>query len=221
MESRFKVVMRKDAEVLQDFISFTYRAKGQLNRMKLRILAAGLVVIGYMAAKNDNITAGIIIGGIGILFLVISLFLPQIAVMKLKAADIAYQNQTELTYVFTNTNIYVYENGEQTQNIGGYQQVTCFYGDEKNYYLGVNNDDLYLLPRRAFEEGAEVEFVSFIERRCNEKYEFLPTTVKNKWIRYRMDSKAREEAYNAKAAKLRAEDKEKKEQKKREKQNKQ
>ena len=63
---------------------------------------------------------------------------------KLKKADIAYQKQTELTYAFTNGGLYVYEDGELSQNVGSYSKVTCFYGDEKNYYLGINNDDLYL-----------------------------------------------------------------------------
>lgn len=131
METKFKVVMKKDGEVLKDFISFTYRAKGQTGRFKLRVPAIGLVVIGYLAAKGGNTLAGVIIGATGVVVLVITLFLPQIAVARLKKADVVYQNQTELTYTFTNSSMYVYENGELTQNVGGYNQVSCFYGDEK------------------------------------------------------------------------------------------
>lgn len=97
METKFKVVMKKDGEVLKDFISFTYRAKGQTGRFKLRVLAIGLVVIGYLAAKGGNTLAGVIIGATGVVVLVITLFLPQIAVARLKKADVVYQNQTELT----------------------------------------------------------------------------------------------------------------------------
>lgn len=218
MEAKFKVVTKKNIDVLKDFISFTYRAQGSMGRMKLRILAAGLVVIGYLAIKGGSTTAGAIIGAVGVLFLIMSLFLPQIAVWRLKKSDLAYRNQTELAYVFTNSSMYVYENGELEQNIGSYHQVSCFYGDEKNYYVGVNNEDLYLLPRKAFVEGDEEEFLDFIEKKSNEKYEFLPTTVKNKWIRYRVNAKQKEMEYNKKAADLRAKDKEKKEQKKKNKQ---
>lgn len=210
METKFKVVMKKDGEVLKDFISFTYRAKGQTGRFKLRVLAIGLVVIGYLAAKGGNTLAGVIIGATGVVVLVITLFLPQIAVARLKKADVVYQNQTELTYTFTNSSMYVYENGELTQNVGGYNQVSCFYGDEKNYYLGVNNDDLYLLPRKAFTEGNEEEFLKFIEKKSGEKYEFLPMKVKNKWMLKKMEMRQQEIEYNERAASLRAEDRKKK-----------
>lgn len=210
METKFKVVMKKDGEVLKDFISFTYRAKGQTGRFKLRVLAIGLVVIGYLAAKGGNTLAGVIIGATGVVVLVITLFLPQIAVARLKKADVVYQNQTELTYTFTNSSMYVYENGELTQNVGGYNQVSCFYGDEKNYYLGVNNDDLYLLPRKAFTEGNEEEFLKFIEKKSGEKYEFLPMKVKNKWMLKKVEMRQQEIEYNERAASLRAEDRKKK-----------
>lgn len=210
METKFKVVMKKDGEVLKDFISFTYRAKGQTGRFKLRVLAIGLVVIGYLAAKGGNTLAGVIIGATGVVVLVITLFLPQIAVARLKKADVVYQNQTELTYTFTNSSMYVYENGELTQNVGGYNQVSCFYGDEKNYYLGVNNDDLYLLPRKAFTEGNEEEFLKFIEKKSGEKYEFLPMKVKNKWMLKKMEMRQQEIEYNERTASLRAEDRKKK-----------
>lgn len=214
METKFKVVMKKDAEVLKDFISFTYRAKGAVGRYKMRVLALGLVIIGVLAAKGGSMTAGIVMGAIGVLFLVFSMFLPQIAVLRLKKADLAYQNQTELTYAFTNGSIYVYENGELSQNVGGYNNVSCFYGDEKNYYVGVNNDDLYLLPKKYFVEGKEEEFLEFIEKKSNEKYEFLPMTMKNKWMVKKMEMRQQDLEYNERAAKLRAEDKKKKEERK-------
>lgn len=106
--------------------------------------------------------------------------------------------------------MYVYENGELTQNVGGYNQVSCFYGDEKNYYLGVNNDDLYLLPRKAFTEGNEEEFLKFIEKKSGEKYEFLPMKVKNKWMLKKVEMRQQEIEYNERAASLRAEDRKKK-----------
>ena len=214
MESKFKVVMKKDSEVLKDFISFTYRAKGASGRFKLRAFAIGLVVIGYLAAKGGNTTQGAVISTVGIALLVFSLFLPQIAVWRLKRADLAYKNQTELTYAFTNGNIHVYENGELSQNVGGYSSVSCFYGDEKNYYVGVNNEDLYLLPKKAFVEGNVEEFQEFIERKSNEKFEFLPGTVKNKWLVYRNNMKQKEIEYDTKAAEKRAEAREKKANKK-------
>ena len=215
METKFKVIMKKNDEVLKDFISFTYRAKGAMTRYKMRIHALGLVIIGVLAIRDDNVVAGTIIGIIGITFLVVSFFLSKIAMTKLKAADLAYQNQTELTYAFTNSSIYVYENGELSQNVGSYNNVSCFYGDEKNYYVGVNNEDLYLLPKKSFVEGDAEEFLEFVEKKSGEQYEFLPLKLKNKWMIKKMEMKRQELEYNEKAAKLREEDKKKKAERKR------
>lgn len=214
MEAKFKVVMRKDDEVLKDFISFRYRAQGALQRYKMRILAIGLAIIGVLAGRDNHPIAGAVMFGIGMFFFIGTFFLSQIAVAKLRKADIAYQNQTELTYVFTKSGIYVYENDELSQNVGGYSKITCFYGDEKNYYVGVNNDDLYLLPKRKFVEGDAEAFLEFIEQKSGEKYEFLPLTIKNKYMLKKVEWKQQEIEYNERAEKLREEDRKKKAEKK-------
>lgn len=213
MESKFKVVMKKDEEVLKDFLSFTYRAKGGVDRMKLRIFAIGLVTIGYLAAKGGGMIAGIIVGAVGIGLFVISLCLPQVAIWRMKKMDMAYRNQTELTYAFTNGNIYVYENGELGQSVSGYNHVSCFYEDEKNFYVGINNEDLFLLPKKSFVEGEAAEFVEFIEKKSNEKAEFLPMLVKNKWIKMRVKMKQADAEHDAKAEELRRQAKEKRKKK--------
>ena len=212
METKFRVKMRKDAKVLQDFILFTYRAKGDRTLRGL-LLSLGLFVIAYMAIKDAG-AVGYVIGGFGVLGVLFTLFRHKIALVRLMKADVAYQNQTELEYAFTNSNIYVYENGELATNVGGYTKVSCFYEDEFNFYLGVNNEDLYLLPRHAFVEGDVQEFVDFIQEKSSEECEFLPATIKNRWMVYRRKSKESAEEYDKKAAEKRAEAKAKREKRK-------
>ena len=67
---------------------------------------------------------------------------------------------------------------------------------------------------KKFAEGNPEEFVDFIEKVSDEKYEFLPATLKNRWIKYRVNQKERDAEYNAKAAAKRAEAAEKKNKKK-------
>lgn len=207
METKFRVKMKKNAKVLQDFILFTYRANGN-RTMRGVLLSLGLFAIAYMAVKNSG-TVGYYIGGAGALGLFFTLFRHKIALARLKKADIAYKNQTELEYMFTNGNMYVYEDGELAINVGSYSKVSCLYEDEYNFYLGVNNEDLFLLPRSCFAEGDVNEFASFITEKSGEEAEFLPVTLKNRWLVYRNKSKAAEEEYDAKAAKKREEAKEK------------
>lgn len=214
METKFKVVMKKDDKAMKEFLSFTYRAKGQMNRAKLYVFAVGMLIIGYMAAGDDNVIAGNIFALVGIVMILMGLILPKVALARLKKTDEAYKKGTEFTYVFASGSMYVYEDGELAQNVGGYKQVTCFYGDEKNYYLGINNDDLYLLPMKNFIEGNPEEFIDFIQKVSDESYEFLPAELKNRWIKYRVNQKLRDAEYDAKAAAKRAEAKEKKNKKK-------
>ena len=210
METKFKVVMKRDDEAVKDFLSFRYRAQGQANRAKLYIFAVGMLAIGYFAAKGGNITMGNIIAVVGILMVLSGFALPKIALARLKKMDEAYQMKKEFTYVFARGSMYVYENDELSQNIGSYRQVSCFYEDEKNFYVGINNDDLYLLPRAGFVEGDSNEFVEFIQDVSDESCVYLPATLKNRWKKYRADQKIKEMEYDAKAAAKRAEAKEKK-----------
>lgn len=214
METKFKVSIVKDAKILQDFILFTYRAKSPKQTMKMLIMSVGLLIISYMAVKDDAVGAGIFIAALGVLGVLFALFRHKLALHKLKKADEAFKNQTKLDYIFTNSNIYAYENDELHMNVGAYSHVTCLYEDEFNIYVGVNNDDLFLLPRNSFVEGDVNEFVGFIEGKSGEQCEFLPATLKNKWILYRKNSKEAEAEYDAKAAAKRAEAKEKKARKK-------
>ena len=214
METKFKVVMKKNEEILKDFISFRYRAQGKESRTKARIFMAALIVIGILAIRDGNVKSGTIMCIVGAVMILGTFLMSPIAVSKIKKADIGYKNGTEYEYRFASGSMYVYENGELAQNVGSYRQVSCFYGDEKNFYVGVNNDDLYLLPIKNFVEGNPDEFIDFIQNVSDEKYEFLPLTLKNKWLKYKTNQKLKDMEYDARAAAKRAEAKEKKNKKK-------
>lgn len=210
METKFKIVMKKDGQILEDFVKFANRANNPSQQMKMFVLAAGFVLIGITAHK-DAPTMGLVIGIFGALLLVYVLIRFKLAVRKLKKVDQAYLNQYELGYEFTNTGIHIYQDGELETNVGGYSHVSCLYSDEYNYYVGINNEDLLLLPKKCFVEGNEEEFMPFLEEKSREECEFLPRTLKNKWIVYKMRRKVRDQEYNEKAARLRESDKKKRE----------
>ena len=209
METKFKIVMKKDMKILEDFIIFANKANNPTQQLKMAIIAIGFIGIGVIA-RNDSTAMAIGIGLFGILLLAYVLFRFKLAARKLAKVDEAYINQNELSYEFANSNIYIRKDGELERNVGSYTHVTCLYSDEYNYYVGINNEDLLLLPRHCFVEGNEEEFMAFVEEKSNEQSEFLPRTLKNKWLVRKMKRKAFEEEYDAKAARLREEGKEKK-----------
>ena len=65
METKFKVIMRRDNEAMKDFLSFRYRAQGEMKRVKLYVFAIGMLAIGYMAVNDGNVTAGNVISAVG------------------------------------------------------------------------------------------------------------------------------------------------------------
>lgn len=213
METKFKIVMRKDKKVLEDFIVFANKANAPMQQTKMAVIAVGFILIGWLA-RRDSLTAGIVISLLGILVLLYVLFRYKLAARKLAKVDEAYINQNELSYEFTNSNIYIRKDGELERNVGSYSHVSCLYSDEYNYYVGINNEDLLLLPKKCFVEGDEEEFMPFMEEKSKEESEFMPRTLKNKWITYKMRQKQRDAEYNEKAARLREEDRQKKEKRK-------
>ena len=209
METKFKIVLKKDTKIMEDFIIFANKVNNPNQQMKMSIISLGFLVIGWVA-RNDSPTFAIVIAVFGALLFTYVQCRFKLAAAKLKKADESYINQNELSYEFTNSNIYIRKDGELERNVGSYSHVTCLYSDEYNYYVGINNEDLLLLPRKCFVEGNEEEFMPFIEEKSNEQSEFLPRTFKNKRIVNKMKRQARDAEYDAKAARLREESKQKK-----------
>ncbi|MGN1267796.1 MAG: hypothetical protein ACI4UH_07635 [Dorea sp.] len=213
METKFKVIMKKDKKVLEDFIVFSQRVKNPSIKSKMSIIAVGFFIIGIFAYKDSEMT-GIIIGALGAFLLVYALFKDKLATRRLAKIDPSYKEQNELMYEFTNGNIYIYKDGELETNVGSYSRVSCLYSDEFNIYVGINNEDLLLLPRKCFVVGDHEEFVPFVEGKSKEQSIFLPRTIENRWKMYKIRRKARDAEFNAKAAQRREADKKKKEERK-------
>ena len=86
METKFKVIMKKDRKVLEDFILFSQRVNSPMVKTKMAIISIGFVMIGVFARK-DSVIAGIVIGVLGILMLLYSLFRYKLAAGRLAKAD--------------------------------------------------------------------------------------------------------------------------------------
>lgn len=210
METKFKIVMKKDMKVLEDFIIFANKANAPMQQTKMAIISIGFILIGWVA-RNDSPTLGVVIAAFGAALLLYILLRYKLSARKLAKSDEAYIQQNELSYEFTNSNIYIRKDGELDRNVGSYTHISCLYSDEYNYYVGINNEDLLLLPRNCFVEGDEAEFMPFLEEKSKEASEFLPRMLKNKWTMYKIRQKQRDEEYDAKAAAKREEARQKKE----------
>lgn len=87
----------------------------------------------------------------------------------------------KLTYSFTEKMLQVYRNDELFEKVNSYQKISSIYTDEKNFYLGVNNEDLYILPKRDFKTGTTEDFLEFITTKSHVDAVYLPAKQLNQF----------------------------------------
>lgn len=195
MSVKYEIEMKKDEKVLEDFILFTYRANAPGRTGVMALPALGLMLIGYMEWK-DRTPVGIAILLFGFVWLLFVCFRHKIALRSLKRVDEAYKNKMKLVYKLRGNYIYVSKNDEAEEIMGSYSQISCFYEDEDNFYIGINNEELCLFPKSCFVSGDLEAFVAYIEKKSGEQCEFLPRKMKNKWMMLRIKAKKKEEEYD-------------------------
>lgn len=173
MNERFIIETQKTAETIKDFVLFKRRAQNSHATFHLCIISGGLIAMGYSSYAQDA-TAGINFLLIGLILLIFALFRHYPTISKFKKVDQAYLEKWALTYTFTNSRMSVYRNGELFENLGSYHNISSFYADEKNFYLGIKNEDMYVLPKRDFTTGTPEEFLSYISQKSGVECSFSP-----------------------------------------------
>ena len=131
----------------------------------------------------------------GALLVAMALFRQNIAVYQMKA-DPKVKDNEKLSYLFGNTKIRV-ENEGKIETMGGYQDVYRVWEDERTYFVGMNEDDLLILPKDAFEKGEAKAFRDYILERTGADFVWKPTGLvnicKNKWMQLQMKMASRRE----------------------------
>ena len=111
-------------------------------------------------------------------------------------ADPKVKENEKLSYLFGNTKIRV-ENEGKIETMGGYQDVYRVWEDERTYFVGMNEDDLLILPKDAFEKGEAKAFRDYILERTGADFVWKPTGLvnicKNKWMQLQMKMASRRE----------------------------
>lgn len=178
MNEQFVIETRKTKETLKDFIFFKRRATHSHTTFHLCIIGGGLISIGF-STKNQEPTAALNFLLLGSLVLLFALFRHYFTLSKFKKSDQAYMENWKLTYSFTEKTLQVYRNDEIFEKVNSYQKISSIYTDEKNIYLGVNNEDLYILPKRDFMTGTPEDFLEFITAKSHVDAVYLPAKQLN------------------------------------------
>ena len=70
--------------------------------------------------------------------------------------------------------------------MGYYKTIYRIWEDEKTYYVGMNEDDLLILPKANFTEGEERDFKEFILEKSGADYRWLPVGLWNRFKNFGM-----------------------------------
>ncbi|MBM6737008.1 YcxB family protein [Faecalicatena fissicatena] len=193
-KNKYIVNIVRDTAMMKTYVKFYNRVKHP--RVTMNLLFAGVVLIALPIAADGIALPGVIISYVmGALLVAMALFRQNIAVYQMKADPKVKENE-KLSYLFGNTKIRV-ENEGKIETMGGYQDVYRVWEDERTYFVGMNEDDLLILPKDAFEKGEAKAFRDYILERTGADFVWKPTGLvnicKNKWMQLQMKMASRRE----------------------------
>ena len=186
----YTIKTKHTKEVLEAFIKFTYKVKSGNMTFRLCLFGSGFLMIAYMV--RDSIIPLISFGLLGVLVLFFAFMRKNIAFQKLSQNDPNYQSGSEITFSFGQGNFTVEGVAAQEKQHVQYGQVSCIYQDEDYFYLGVDNEDLHVLPKRDFTEGDPERFGEFVAGKSDHKVVPVKVPLKEKMAEAKVRKKLNE-----------------------------
>ncbi len=185
--NRYIVYTKRDTATMSTFVKFTNRVRHP--RMGMNMFIVGAMLVALPIVNKGIGQAGAVISYVmGTLLLFIALFRTSISVSMMKKSSEVKENE-ELTYLFGNTGIRVERNGT-IENMGYYKDVYRVWEDERHFYIGMESEDLLILPKDSFREGDVKEFRDFILDKSGASFKWQPANpvniVKNIWMNIQM-----------------------------------
>ncbi len=170
-EVLYQVRTKRDSEVIKAYITFTYRVlhPGVTGRL---VFIGALIAAPAIIAKPMWLKITCLV--VGLLLILLGLFRQYISLALTKRQDEAFRRGTEFTYDFTDSDAAFYMDGEIFNAISKYKDITSFFYDDKFYYMGVRNKDLFVLPKSRFTIGDAAEFEDFIYKKSRRTCKWIP-----------------------------------------------
>lgn len=176
-KNHFTVHIRRDTEMMKIFVKFT-------NRIRHPRVSFNLFVTGVLLALVPTIVEGIAFAGVvisygmGALLILMALFRHYLSVSMMKSDPQVKENE-EITYLFGNSGVRAVRDGAE-EDMGYYKNVYRVWEDEQIYYVGMNEEDLLILPKNDFKEGEPESFREFILDKSGADYRWTPAGVVNR-----------------------------------------
>jgi len=175
-KSKYIVPVVRDEKLLKKFVKFSNGVKHPRVTGYMVIVGGSLFILPFF---NEEIALpGVIICHVmGALMVLMGLFRHQIGVYMLKSNPETKLGE-ELTYLFGNTGIKTEKDGKM-EHTGSYKKIYRLWEDEKTFYVGMNEDDLLVLPKSDFESGDISTFRDFLVEKSRCIYTWKPTRIDN------------------------------------------
>lgn len=196
MSVRYRVKTKHTKELLKDFVKFSFRVNHPKTTLRLCIIGVGFLIIGTGMERGSLAMWMCLV--FGAVLCVFAFTRHHIGVLQLKKNDEVYRNDWEVDTSFLDGEIRIKNSGEEKGFSKSYKEVAALYMDEKNYYIGIEGDNLYPLPKKCFVEGKQENFEKFIKEKTGKKMMYAPFKMKNKFAIVRENMKAKEAEHDLK-----------------------
>lgn len=177
---KYAVHIKFEKEILKTFAKFSNNVRHP--RVTGYMLLIGAMLFALPFVNHDiKLPGQIVCYVMGPILILLSLFRHNISVAMMKDNPEIKANE-DIIYKFGNTGVQV-ERGGKTEHMGNYKKIYRLWEDEKHFYMGMNEDDLLVLPKNKFEEGDASTFRDFILDKSRCVFTWKPTRIDNiiKW----------------------------------------
>ena len=175
-KGKYVVPVKRDEKLLKTFVKFSNQTRHP--RTTVYLVTVGTMLIALPIANKEIALAGVIICYVmGALMVLMGVFRHHIGVYMLKSNPQTKLDE-ELTYIFGNTDVKTERNGE-LEKLGSYASIYRLWEDEKFFYIGINEDDLVVLPKTNFEVGDVSTFREYILEKSGATFTWQPKRLDN------------------------------------------
>ncbi len=176
IKAKYVAHVTRDEKLLKIFVKFSNKVKHP--RTTTYMVLVGGTLTALPIVNKEIALAGVIICYVmGPLMVLMGLFRHWIGVNMLKSNPSTVLGE-ELTYIFGNTTVYMEKAGEM-ERMGSYHAIYRLWEDEKHFYIGMNEDDLLVLPKEAIEAEDLREFRDFVLEKSGCMYTWRPARLDN------------------------------------------
>lgn len=176
----YEVRTKRDAKLMKNFIDFKNRIQHPTVTPGLLLIGITFILLPFVRpeVREDIGQTGVAVSVVMGAFLVLLGAGRQYLTVALMKRNPNIVLGEEIIYLFGNEDIRAMKRDSE-ERVGFYKNIYNLWEDENTFYLGLDNDELVILPKTGFQSGETDAFKLFIVKKSNAKYIWSPTKWKN------------------------------------------